>query len=101
MAIPETLDAAVEALDAMLVDEDKEYVLKAEDPERAVLALHHSLGRHLRNTWGLWQDSALTKFMRAKGIEHADDMSHEILMAWVKSKMPTIWQRIMADKLPV
>lgn len=101
MPMPETLDAAIEALDKLLGDEDRDHILRAEDPGKAVVRMHHSLGRHIRNEWGLWQGSALAQFMRARGTSHPDDMSHEIIMEWVKSKMPTIWQRIMHDKLPV
>lgn len=40
---------------------------------------HHSLGRWIRNTWGLWQDSELKKDMEARGFTHADDMSQTII----------------------
>ena len=43
-------------------------------------AIHHSLGRFVRNTWGLWETdeskkSDIVKFFNSWGIYHADDMS--------------------------
>lgn len=36
---------------------------------------HHSLGMFLRNNWGLWKESSLSKWFNEKGIHHPDDMS--------------------------
>ncbi len=47
--------------------------------EEVISGMHHGLGRHLRNNWGLWNDSVLAKWFNEKGIHHADDMSGIIL----------------------
>jgi len=79
----------------MLVKEDQDYLLGAKDIEGAAISLHHSLGRHLRNEWGLWQDSELAKHLREKhGQVHPDSMSHFILVHYCRVRMPTLWERL-------
>lgn len=49
--------------------------------EAFALSLHHSLGRHLRNEFGLWtKDTPLYEECKSLGLEHADDMSHRIIL---------------------
>ncbi len=43
---------------------------------------HSYLGRDLRNEWGLWSGSQLSKWFNKKGIEHPDDMSGIILISY-------------------
>lgn len=50
-------------------------VLKKED----MIIYHDSLGRYLRNTWGLWSKSYFYKYMLKFGYTHPDEMSHYIL----------------------
>jgi hypothetical protein len=81
---PKTLEEAVIALDKMLNEETRSF-LNAVNQETAALELHHSLGRYLRNKWCLWQGSELSKNLREiHGIEHPDEMSHTIIMAYCK-----------------
>lgn len=93
---PTTLDEAVEALDRMLVDEDRDFMLKSQEPVENIIAdLHHSLGRHLRNTWGLWHESPLAKHIKeTRGVEHPDDMSHVIIEYFCNRKKRTAWERL-------
>lgn len=78
--MPMTLESAVEALDKMLREEDRTYLLTEPDVYGAI---HHSLGRHLRNTWCLWHDSPLARHLKTvHRIEHPDDMSHKIVESW-------------------
>lgn len=52
----------------------------ASEPESDVNSYHNSLGRFLRNEWGLWQGTnPLCLFFYSIGIKHADDMSSIIL----------------------
>lgn len=84
--IPETLEDAVEALDKVLHAEDKRVLLS--DPAGYV-PMHHGLGRHLRNTWGLWHDSPLARHLKTvHKVEHPDDMSRKIVEAYVKANIP-------------
>lgn len=99
--IPKTLDETVTALDEMLSDEAKQQVADcetAEEVEKLIISAHHGLGRHLRNTWGLWSDNdELKGELRAVGISHPDDMSHFILKHYARSKVATRHQRIAQD----
>ena len=45
------------------------------DEEYATTVGHHTLGRALRNEWGLWEKNELTDWFNSIGIHHADDMS--------------------------
>lgn len=93
MSVPTTLEEAFDALDKMLSDEDKEYLQK--NPDEAPIRLHHSLGRHLRNEWGLWSDSVLkTHLMEVHGIKHPDDMSGFILDEYARCRYPTRYDRL-------
>jgi hypothetical protein len=99
-AIPTTLEEAFEALDAMLREEDRKYLQEAEDPDKAAISLHHSLGRHLRNTWGLWGDSPLKKHIRERfGFIHPDDMSGFILRQYCRARYPTAWDRLLREDI--
>lgn len=82
---PKTIEEAVLALDGMLNEETKLF-LSAVKTEAAVSELHHTLGRYLRNKWCLWSESPLAKHMKeVHGIDHPDDMSHAIILAYCKS----------------
>lgn len=76
--IPTTIDAAVHMLDTIVSDEDKQYIL-----EHGSISVHHSLGRWIRNEWGLWGESDLKKIMLDKGVEHPDDMSDYIIQCFI------------------
>jgi hypothetical protein len=79
--IPNTLEEAIQVLDAMLCDEDKEY-LRTE--ENAAILVHDSLGRWIRNNWSLWGDySPLKKQFIDRGITHPDEMSHNIIESYI------------------
>lgn len=93
-SIPETVQEAVEALDEKLCEEDKRALQYASDPEQVAVTLHHSLGRWIRNNWGLWQESKLAEALKAEGFEHPDDMSHHIIVQYVARRAPTLWDRL-------
>ena len=98
MPTPTTLDEAFDALDAMLTDEDRRYLQEAKDPDKAAVSLHHSLGRHIRNKWGFWQDSELKRHIRQKhGLVHPDDMSGLVLRLYCRARYPTAWDRLKGD----
>ena len=94
--IPSTLAEALQALDELLSPEDKEKIRTSEDSFEDLAAdVHHGLGRHLRNEWGLWKDSPLAQHMRdVHNITHPDDMSHEILVAYCRQQVRTRFERI-------
>jgi hypothetical protein len=72
--IPQNLDEAIVTLTAALDEKEK-----AEFVEHGPNQYHSTLGRYLRNTWGLWHGSVLAKWFEALGIYHADDMSGIVL----------------------
>ena len=97
--IPDTLEEALQALDAMLGDEDKAFVDEAASPDR-MISFHHNLGRHLRNEWGLWHGSELkTRLQHRYGSNEADELSGNLLEDYWRHRhrqgpMPTAWDHI-------
>jgi hypothetical protein len=53
-----------------------------EGSERDVVGYHMSLGLWMRNNWGLWGGSRLSKYFNGIGIFHPDDMSGIILYSF-------------------
>lgn len=91
---PATLDEAVEAVHKLLSEEDRNFVLKSpESADEVAVKLHHSLGRHLRNTFGLWQGSPLFQHLKGLGVDHPDDMSHHIIVAYCQRYIRTRFDR--------
>lgn len=79
--IPSNLFEAVHELDKSLSQDDKEYLL-----ENGALSVHHSLGRWIRNNWGLWNedDNELKANLKKLGFEHPDDMSNYIIELYIE-----------------
>lgn len=99
--IPKTLDETVPALDALLSFDDRASIQGAGNVNDIIASLHHSLGRHLRNTWGLWQGSDLALHLTEHyGIEHPDDMSHLIIENYARAWLKTRAQRLLEDTDP-
>lgn len=99
--IPRTLEETVPALDKMLNAEDRASLQTGDREKRYRVAtqLHHSLGQHLRNEWGLWTHSPLARhFREVHGIEHPDDMSGKILDHYAEATIPTRYQRLVRDE---
>lgn len=78
--IPKNIKEAFIELDRILQQEDKEYILR-----NGHIAVHHSLGRWIRNNWGLWDDDAneLKNIFIKTGINHPDDMSNYIIKWYI------------------
>jgi len=79
--IPNNLKQAIEYLDKEFTKRDKEYLL-----ENGALLVHHSLGRWIRNNWGLWneEDNELKANLKKLGYEHPDDMSNYIIEQYIE-----------------
>jgi hypothetical protein len=98
--LPTTLQEAIDALDKLLPLEDRQYIEEdlENDPDVVVIALHHSLGRYIRNKWGLWEGGPLAQHMReVEGIIHPDDMSGHIIRQYVRSKYPNQWEHLLRN----
>jgi len=93
---PTTLDEAIEALDKLLTPEDREKLVHGpEDPHEMASALHHSLGRYLRNEWRLWHGSALAQHLKeVHNTDHPDDMTHVIVVAYCRKMVRTRFERL-------
>lgn len=79
IVIPKNLDEAIAVLDKELSRNDKKFLLV-----EGALAAHHSLGRWIRNNWGLWESSELKGVLMDKGFNHPDDMSNYIIEEYIK-----------------
>lgn len=79
--VPKTVDEAISTLEKILSDEDREYLLK-----NGAISMHDSLGRWIRNEWGLWTGSELKDELMNmnKGLNHPDDMSNYIIEEFIK-----------------
>lgn len=76
--IPTTLDEAHAELERLLPAEELKKI-DAMKSEEEMIEYHFGLGRGIRNSWGLWGGSPLSKHMQELGFTHADDMSGVIL----------------------
>jgi hypothetical protein len=79
--IPLDLNDAVRVLKEELSKKDLEAIRKCAN-ENAVTGLtHFTLGRGLRNSWGLWADSRLAQWFAGQRVLHPDEMSARIITA--------------------
>jgi len=74
--IPSTLDEAVALLVGQIPPKVKQ-MIKSLGADSA--CMHMSVGRDIRNEWGLWTGSALRDWFLDRGVWHADDMSSIII----------------------
>ena len=81
ISVPKTVNEAIYTLEKILSDEDREYLLK-----NGAISMHDSLGRWIRNEWGLWTGSELKDELMNmnKGLNHPDDMSNYIIEEFIK-----------------
>jgi Domain of unknown function (DUF6794) len=75
-----TLEEAISYLDNILSDEAKTFMRT----ERNALSMHHTLGRWMRNEWGLWGTGSELKqhLQKEHGQYHPDGMSSLILKSY-------------------
>lgn len=83
--IPKTLEEYYLILNNI---EDLDEWLSCNNEESAVVAVHHTIGRWIRNTWGFWQDekNELVLWFNDNEIKHPDDMSSIILTSFYRYK---------------
>ena len=84
--IPTTLDECFAQLKAMM-EEDPEGgkgFLETDDRGKDVTYMYHNtLGRWIRNNWGMWKkEGALYNWLTKLWLHHADDMSGLILTSF-------------------
>ncbi|MBA2435525.1 MAG: hypothetical protein H0W34_15045 [Pyrinomonadaceae bacterium] len=72
--IPRDLDDAHQQLMKIFSPKDIAHI-KAMKSEDDMIEYHMGLGTGLRNDWGLWRGSRLSRWFNQRGIFHPDDMS--------------------------
>ena len=79
--IPKNLEEAINSLNKILSQEDKDWLF-----EEGALAAHTSLGRWIRNNWGLWEETpnTLKSIFLEKNITHPDDMPNYIIKSYIE-----------------
>jgi len=71
--VPTTIDEALNLMMEGLTEKDRTFIENAGDDDATVA--HFGGGMGMRNSWGLWGDSPLSRSFSRLGIYHADDMS--------------------------
>jgi len=79
--VPKDLDDCFTELDKKLSKEDIEKI-KGGSEQQTIGLYHFGLGRWMRNNWGLWGGSRLSKWFKEKGVWHPDHMSSIILTSF-------------------
>lgn len=82
---PSNLEECFVALKKMLNKREMRFILESDD-EKVMHRYHSSLGRYIRNEWGLWSGSKLRNYFENLGLNHPDDMSGLILCSF--------WRRV-------
>jgi hypothetical protein len=115
---PGNLEESLAELDRILPPSRKLMIRMSNDSD--MVGYHRGLGMTLRNQWGLWKGSKLSKFFNDRGIHHPDYMSGIILKSywrhlhnqpiqlereivyyqtsWEKVKQAAAWEKAEAPK---
>lgn len=80
--IPTNLDECIQACYQIATDEDLEDIRAR--PEEDMIEFHHTIGRWMRNEWGLWTGGPLKDYFLNLGLWHPDDMSSLILKSFCR-----------------
>jgi len=83
---PVTIKEAFDDLDRCFLDKDAQILFASVTEAAGMICFHSNLGRHIRNEWGLWEESSLAQLLNNYGLTHADDMSGAILSAYWQHK---------------
>lgn len=77
VVIPNTFEECNEVLNKTLLPADQiEFMNLSKDK---IIITHNTLGRWIRNKWGLWTEGPLYLNMQSLGFQHPDDMSGTII----------------------
>jgi hypothetical protein len=77
--VPQDLEDALRELNHML---SPAFVIEFRADSAAPMKAHFGLGLWMRNNWGLWAGSRLSRYFNCQGIFHPDDMSGIILTSY-------------------
>jgi len=84
--IPIDLDDCLRQLDSIFVDSNKAKIKTMTEEEFSGM-YHHGFGMWMRNNWGLWKGSGLSKYFNSVGIYHPDDMTGIIFCSYHRNLM--------------
>jgi Domain of unknown function (DUF6794) len=79
-ATPRSLQEAHDILGRLLDPGLRATLMSASEGELA--GYNRTLGRWLRNSWGLWNGGPMRDHLRALGLRHADDMSEFLIVTF-------------------
>lgn len=79
-AIPKDLQQAHDIL-SLRMDPSLIAVFRS-STQQEVVAYNTSVGRWIRNSWGLWNGGPFRDYMRRLGLRHPDDMSELVLVTF-------------------
>lgn len=79
--VPESFVEALDALDAMASENERE-AYRNDTVDMGLV--HRQVGMRLRNDWGLWGGSKLKDYFSERGIAHADWISSAIFDGWIE-----------------
>jgi hypothetical protein len=79
--VPRNLEQALVALDGMLSDGEKAAL---RDGSKAVPEWVMTYGMQLKEYWGLWQDSHLSRYFKRRDIDHPDQMVAVIFESYAR-----------------
>lgn len=78
--IPKNLEDCFTEINKSIPDSIKVKITNWEESEMS--RLHFGQGKWMRNNWGLWEGSRLSRYFNNMGIYHPDDMSGIILTSY-------------------
>ena len=81
--IPKDMEDCFNQIDSFWSDSVKNEIKKMSYGD-FVTESHFGVGMWMRNHWGLWRGSRLSKYFNERGYSHPDDMSNEILSLYYK-----------------
>lgn len=90
--VPRTLEEALTTLEKR-VSADVLLEFAHSRDESIAARYHDTLGRWIRNNWGLWKRGPLYTDLRRRGLQHPDDMSGVILTSF--------WRQLHEEPLRV
>jgi len=95
---PATLKDAMKELEKNSHPKDLEMLRNLENDSGA--GFHFGFGMGLRNSWGLWDSSKISRHLYSRGIEVGDHMSGVIIGSFIKYVQGKKWQLDIEDKFP-
>ena len=95
---PATLKEAMMRLEKEIRSEDAEMIRNLGDNNGGMF--HFGFGMGLRNSWGLWENSRISRHLYSRGIEVGDGASGVIIRSFIKYMQGKEWELEVEKKYP-